>query len=79
MSEISVSTIKKQGGQPCSPTNGCDSTNVNSKQECNEDDSDDSETEGQDQFKIGILSCNFIFHIMTVYSSLYNKRAACSY
>ena len=67
MSEISVSTIKKQGGQPCSPKNGCDSTNVNSKkQECNQDDSDDSETEGQNPFEIGISRCNFIFHITVV-------------
>ena len=60
MSEISVSAIKKLGEQPCSPTNGCDSTNVNSNQECNEDDSDDSETEGQDPFKIGIATLFYI-------------------
>lgn len=48
MSEISASAIKKQGEHSCSSTSGCDSGNMNSKKDNNEEDSDDSETEGAD-------------------------------
>ena len=53
MSEISASAIKKQGEHSCSSTSGCDSGNMNSKKDNNEEDSDDSETEGLNLFKFG--------------------------